>query len=692
MTNFNVSFPLPVITINDFQGAPVFQRTIASGGTSGNIIVSADYSGLVRNPQAQLRKISDNSIVVPWTTLASVTQLSTFFSGTILGAPTAIDMKAELRDGVFTSVQSAGTGTVRVGACFLLYGQSNMGVMSHTPGAGTPAANPGTSYYGVAPVENSFFGWHGGVPGGNGLRQLLNALNNALGVPVGAINSAIAASDAKFLIETNWNNVAADLIAMNGGDIEGVFWDQGENNTIDSSNNLPGQTQKEYHDLFVTFQNNIAALTGRTAAQCPIVVSSLSTEKPPNPGGAFNFWAAQQRNLSRISQVPNVTYSHTRVFAAMSIDGLHMNGDDCDKVGKMYARTMNTLKGATSGLPQWFITGASIVDATHTRVTLVHGLGTDFTPTSNIVGFEISVDGGATWFEPTGAARIDATTVELTHAAKTLKTRMVRYIYANKAWSANGVYAAHIIDNSAIGVPLNYTPEWIVCSGATSPSPVPRTSLPHPRQAFSNSTLQATMNSKTAFADAPSATRFVIVTVSHGNTSPSSVTVNPFAGDEVNPGSALTPVALTKLAGGATGSTIWGGIVAAGLSCDVVAQYPTNPFANPILVVFTVDAALMSSTTPAATQTIFATLGSSSITLNIATTADGFVIVCGISGDSFVTWSGTEAYAEDKIMPVGFGSAAHSAANAANASSAITLTNATNTNTVGHNLCAAAFR
>ncbi len=106
------------------------------------------------------------------------------------------------------------------------------------------------------------------------------------------------------------------------------------------------------------------------------------------------------------------------------------DGATIDRNMARFARSVTTVYGATSGHPKWFISAAASVDATTTKVTVAHGIGTDFTPAAGITGFQISGDNGASWMVPSAAVRADATTIILTHPPlATTPARRLRYQY-----------------------------------------------------------------------------------------------------------------------------------------------------------------------------------------------------------------------------------------------------------------------
>lgn len=114
------------------------------------------------------------------------------------------------------------------------------------------------------------------------------------------------------------------------------------------------------------------------------------------------------------------------------------------------------------------ITATAPVSNTQTDVTLAHGAGSDFTPTAAITGFIVSKDGGTTFTNATGA-RVNATTVRLTHADSGGVAQVLEY-----ATQGAPDIAGVLLDNTAPkALPLEVTPNSvaIAATGNTGTPP-----------------------------------------------------------------------------------------------------------------------------------------------------------------------------------------------------------------------------
>ena len=146
-----------------------------------------------------------------------------------------------------------------------------------------------------------------------------------------------------------------------------------------------------------------------------------------------------------------------RIFAGQAIDQpledtIHLTEDGTESEAIRYAQSVLWHLIGTGDYtyhrgPK--CTGFSVVDTTHTDITIEHDGGTDFTPTSGIDSFEVYT---GSWIAATGA-RQDATTVRLTHAAGTVTD--FRCLYGTEATVTN-----ILVDNSALALPIEAVYSW----------------------------------------------------------------------------------------------------------------------------------------------------------------------------------------------------------------------------------------
>ncbi len=658
------------ITLNDVPAAgAVFNR--AQGSTSGRPTLSGTYTGGAPSPEAQVRLVSDSSIVAPWTPLTNLTQSNGVWSGKgpLVAQSSNLIYKFEVRSGINHSISAVGSNAWGIGINFIMVGQSNENTLAATGDGSIPMVagayhitrdgNIITDYT-LASFSNALFG--------NGLTTILNDLVTASGVCVCALNMGWNATNIDGDAGGLWDSFMPGAVAMwLGGDFEFIHWNGGENQFQYSAATL---TESVYLDWFVTLQNKAKALTGRTVM--PVYVSSIG-RNTTTANGVQN-WPLQQRTYIDAANCLNDFHFVCNNMDQTTVDGTHKDVASCLREGQRVGQSILFLKGiSATPVSPWFITDATITNATTTRITMVHSAGTDFTPTTGITGFEVSGDGGATWVTPSAAVRFDATHIDLTHSSFNTALRIIRY-----QWDSEPDISACVKDNSAIQSPLNYTPVVMRCSNSTVPFPV--------IQVASNKNLVngggATFNSAEQLISAKNGD-LLILNLAMGGSSlpPNTITITPAGGSTIN----LTKVVGTTSNGGSIWQAVLGADITFGVKCTVLASWAVGVFTNVGFMIYVVPGAQLSSTT--ATGSAVATPATSptapSLTLN--TSAGGFVISNCVTQNApgtparsdVVQITGANGFTNDSpwagsiVSPIfGFGASSN---NAANASTSVSL-------------------
>lgn len=599
------------------------QRDIAL--TTGSPIFAGTYSGGTPTGfQGRVRRVSDNSVVTDWTTLTSVSFGGGSFSGKLAGVPQGAGYYRDVRCLNATGVTATDTTPFMIGIGIACYGQSNMGTMFGESSGSPPSAHADTAYFnGTA--------W-AAVPAADGVRTILNTGRTVSGVPCFAVDGSVGGTAIGPLSKGDpsgyYTAFIAKVLAMQGAEF--ILWRHGESGASGS-----GTTEAVYLPALSQLHADIAADVGRTKAQIPLILSSLATS--PVAGYDNDKWDIVQGYLKKAAAtLPSIYYSHSNMDATLKADQLHENGGDCAKSGARYARSITTLLGGTSGYPYFDISSSAVVNATTTTVDVAHALGTDFTPTSGITGFELSGDNGASWVSATGV-RTSATRITLTHASiATDSNRKLRYQYGKDA-DVSGI----VLDNSSLQVPLRMS------GGVLSPTPL--SVLPVPTWQYSG--LPTTSNASlqqwpTKSIGAAAANRMLIVAMTADTTvAPTSVTATP------NVGSAVVLTLADGVANGSQQARIYYGALLSdadtATSVTIDAAYGSNPFNSNILSLYTVDKTTLNSMTPVNTQKANSA-AATSLSVNLTSSAGGFNIAAGFNGSISNTthaMSGTEAYA-----------------------------------------------
>jgi hypothetical protein len=653
-------------TLTDVISGRLFQRTKSL--TTGPVAASGTYSGGTPSAiELQVLKISDNSVVKDWTVADGATINAGAWSGLILGVPQGGSYYVKARPSNAVGLAQTGVNPFYVGILLVMYGQSNMQNMS-SRSSSPPSAVEGTTYFNGTV-------W-GTVPNANGVRELLNGITSVTGIPTAALNAAIPGVPIASLIkgQTAYTDLAAQITAS-GGDFEFIIWHQGEGDAVGPT------AQAIYLAALSQLHLDLATDFGRTKAQAPLVLAGLAFA---TTGYSDVGWDAMQRTLIDAATTnTNTTYSHSnRDVILFAGDSVHWDGVSYGRAGKRYARSITTLLGSTSGYPNWRITSSAVVDATTTTVDVTHGLGTDFTPTSGITGFEVSGNNGSSWEAPSAAVRTSATRITLTHSSlATNSSRKIRYQYG-----VNPVLSAPVQDNSAFTAPLDNS------AGIISPTPL--ATLPVITYGSSAQNTGSTITQTRTGITVPGGSQSLLAIIglhaaAQVKASTCDVTCQPSG----------TVVAATLVDTNALNADRLAGIMQAVLpsgttSIDLSITFNTSPFIPTRSSVSTIPIADLNSTTPVASAKA-ATGSATSVSCNLATSLGGCIFVVAtnesVTGGNTTVFSGTESFATRNSAiaqggTMGVGDASNTAANA---SSTVT---ATWGNADLNSICAASWR
>lgn len=409
------------------------------GLTTGSPSFVGTYSGGTPTGfQGRVRKVSDNSVVTDWTDLTSLTFGSGAFSGKLAGVPQGDGYYRDVRPKNATGVTATSSTPFLIGIGVIMYGQSNMTFMSSTNSGSPAAASAGTTYFdGTNFID---------VPTADGVRNMLNGLRATSGVPCFALNGAIPSRSILSLSSPGDGSYAALMtkIANSGGDMEAIAWNQGE----EEANGFAPTFHWTHVSYIDALHGQLCASLGRTRTQLPMVLGNLSTVSDPAPD--FSGWGNTKRAI-RLCDNPALGRYFSHTHEDLPNDGLHLTGAGYALAGKRFGQTISYALGYAASDAALFISGITPINSTTVDVTIAHKLGTDFTPTSGITGFEVSEDGGKTWLSCTGA-RTSAATIRLTHTAVT-RDRVLMYARGKLPNMSNPVR-----DNSAITTGLCGTP------------------------------------------------------------------------------------------------------------------------------------------------------------------------------------------------------------------------------------------
>jgi hypothetical protein len=225
------------------------------------------------------------------------------------------------------------------------------------------------------------------------------------------------------------------MLELTGGAVTVMWWHQGEENAA-SGRTAVVDVLGDLDAIRQLIADRDAAVS---QSDVLVVLSGLGPQTGGGPSDAA--WYAMNDCIRQIGNEANYIYAGSNMSASL-VDTIHWDAESYARDSELQARALGDLAGVTTGFALFEISSATVVDGTTVDVTLSQGLGTDYTPTTGIAGFEVSDDGGSTWAAATGA-RQSATVLRLTHSLSGACDR-VRYNY--------GINPGGIVrDNGSVG-------------------------------------------------------------------------------------------------------------------------------------------------------------------------------------------------------------------------------------------------
>lgn len=420
------------ITANEFEQYRVFEG-LAGAAT---VTLTGTHTGATSNIQVRIEDMASN-VVVDWTTIAT-SVLAGAFTGT-LSVPRGGWYIAKVRKSVDTTVTDAQASQWGVGIILGSFGQSHLRD-SYQDGTATPDPR--------AVVHNGS-NWALMGAAGVGQNKLTADLIDACDCPVALIETGVGGTAISYWWSAgktaNYTAWEAKVTAA-GGKLSAFRLWQGDADV--------GRTKAAYKaDIDAVF----AQLRTDYGAGLPVIVMELGRK---GTGADASYEAIRDAHVDAGNDAGN---------KSISVMDLDQQGDQQHFTDTGHsaagARTANVL--AYLGGGSTYYRGPLAVSATFSGavidVTLSHGGGTDFTPTSGITGWRVLDNGSAATIS--SAVRLSATMVRLTCAASLAGPVAVQYGY--------GAYpdiSGWLKDNSGLALPLGTTDADITAQGGLSGS------------------------------------------------------------------------------------------------------------------------------------------------------------------------------------------------------------------------------
>lgn len=447
-----------------------FTYPLNQARTSVTIPVSGTFTGVSADIYERVVDASSNEIV-PWT-LIQAGATANAYSGTLtIPASGLTALYREARKGTDAATIRRQTSNFQVGLLFLGSGQSNWSVWAES--RNSPPAKParGMGYNAATGIYLST------STIGNGLSVFLSEITTKTSLPCvvayasqgGSSISGMAPGSAAY-------TALSGYLATLPGAIHGMLWIHGEN----EANAVTQKTAAAYGDILVNdIQDGYAAIMGQTTADFPVLMSSLGTfgggeGASANSSAGWGYWQGVQRQLPGLFSSLHLADIRLDMVRA---DSYHANPKSCEISAKRLADYAHKLTAGGTQNP-WAISAATATSATTTRVTVTHALGTDFSVVTlphesgggltlsgtTIQGFAVGLSGWASSL-PCTAVKVNATTIDLTHASIATTGRRLRY-----SWGLQGqtgqtppqITDGLIVDNSALAAPLMFETDLAV--------------------------------------------------------------------------------------------------------------------------------------------------------------------------------------------------------------------------------------
>lgn len=264
-------------------------------------------------------------------------------------------------------------------------------------------------------------------------------------------------------------NLVNAIKAMGGVDV--LNWACGFNDAFQNILVSEAQHLANLRQLFALIRSE----TGLPNLKITVGISQLYTGTDTTVAPDAK-WTALRSAEMTVAQDAN-NYFSAQWYDLPQGDGIHMTGPAFLVHAARIAENGLAALGLGGAVAETGprITAAAAIYNTKTRVTITHNRGTDFTPTTGLSGFLVSFDNGSTYLTPSAAVRVDATHVDLTHAASGGVAPIV-YDFLGKAANVSAV----LKDNSPRNLPLNpsYTAGVAAPSGTTTVDPGAATPAP----------------------------------------------------------------------------------------------------------------------------------------------------------------------------------------------------------------------
>ena len=428
----------PELSLADIEAGRIFQRQ----GKDADIVVTGTYTGVSGPVEARVVNSGTDAVVVPWTVVDGSPE-NGLYTGILRHVPQGGWYRLQVRSGLTPWVVRKGVNRWGVGLLVACSGQSNMREWFYTGKDHQPS--PFLMLH-----RNG--GWISPGTEGNGALALGNRLASTLKIPVGLLDYSVNGTGltAKaewgkgFWLDTGPNGIYRrfiDGVNTAGGSVEVVLWMQGEADAARGT-----VSREEYRAALERFVNNQIRSdikNGSSRPQLPFLIIPLVKR----PSGRDT--ACQWIRDAQMDALETIDEYH---LAALSIDlenrgRQHLAPASYSTLGIRTAQTILHLLDKVSYHRGPRIAAVTRVSARVIDLTIQHHGGTDFTPWSEITGFEVLSDQQP--LPIASVSRKDGKTIRIELEDDVPKDFSLRYLYGAHPDTSNPVR-----DNTDLHLPL----------------------------------------------------------------------------------------------------------------------------------------------------------------------------------------------------------------------------------------------
>ncbi|MCB2149455.1 MAG: hypothetical protein KQI81_23445 [Deltaproteobacteria bacterium] len=431
---------LPELSLADIEEGRIFQRQ----GKSADIVVTGTYSGLPGTVESRVVDAGTDAVVVPWTVVDDAPE-NGLYTGILRHIPQGGWYRLHVRSSLTPWVVNKGSTRWGVGMLVACIGQSNMREWFFTGNAHQPSP--------LVMLHRNGKWFAPGIEG-NGALALGNRLASMLKMPIGLLDYSVNGTGltAKaewgkgFWLDTGPDGIYRrfiDGVNTAGGSVEVVLWMQGEADAARGT-----VSREEYRsalERFVNDQIRSDIKNGSSRPRLPFLIIPLV--KRPSGRDASCQWIRD----AQMDALKTIDECH---LAALSLDlenrgRQHLAPAAYSTLGIRTAQTIFYLLGKVH-----FHRGPAISTVTRLSdrvidIAIRQQGGTDFTPWSEITGFEVLADPDRTPLSIASVSRKDGNTIRIELADDAPPDFILRYLYGAHPDTSNPVR-----DNTALRLPL----------------------------------------------------------------------------------------------------------------------------------------------------------------------------------------------------------------------------------------------